>query len=123
MRGECALRSPIPDLPPHSHAKLHTAIQRLMGCSLPLLAALRRPALLLPGPLQAAVKAQRIEIGDGEDYAGVWHEDGLREHVVAVVLYVSRSRFTYDLGEFYLWRRALCADRYYYFPEPSLNLP
>jgi hypothetical protein len=41
--------------------------------------------------LQAVVKAQRIVLADGEDYAGVWHEDGLREHVAAVVLYYYRA--------------------------------
>ena len=62
-----------------------------MGCALPLLARLRRPALLLPGPLQAVVKAQRIVLEEGAEYAGVWHEDGMAEHVVAVVLYYYRA--------------------------------
>jgi len=36
------------------------------------------------------VKAQRLVLGAGESYEGVWHEDGLREHIVAVVLYYYR---------------------------------
>ena len=80
--ADCAMRSTIPDLEPHAHAKLHVATQKLMGAALPMLAKLRRPALLLPGPLQAVVKAQRIVLAEGEDYAGVWHEDGMDEHVV-----------------------------------------
>ena len=90
-RAECAMRSCIPDLDPHQHHKLHTATQRLMGAALPMLAMMRRPALLLPGPFQAVVKAQRIVLAEGEDYAGVWHEDGMDEHVVAVVLYYYRA--------------------------------
>ena len=90
-RGECAMRTPIPDLDPHENFKLHLAMQRLMTCALPLLGRLRRPALLLPGPLQAVVKAQRIFLDEGEDYAGVWHEDGMDEHIVAVVLYYYRA--------------------------------
>jgi hypothetical protein len=89
-RGESTLRSPIPDLDPHEHVKLHVATQNLMTCALPLLGRLRRPALLLPGPLQAVVKAQRIVLDDGEEYAGVWHEDGTEEHIVAAVLYYYR---------------------------------
>ena len=75
----------------HEHVKLHVATQRLMATALPMLARLRRPALLLPGPLQAVVKAQRIVLAAGEEYAGVWHEDGMDEHVVAVVLYYYRA--------------------------------
>ena len=89
--ADCALRTPIPDLDPHKHHKLNVATQRLMGCALPLLARLRRPALLLPGPLQAVVKAQRIVLEEGAEYAGVWHEDGMNEHVVAVVVYYYRA--------------------------------
>ena len=97
-RAQCRLRSPIADLDAHEHVKLHAATQRLMTAALPLLAKLRRPALLLPGPLQAVVKAQRIEIADGEEYAGVWHEDGMGEHVVAVVLYYYRASTTLTGG-------------------------
>ncbi|KAL3910716.1 MAG: hypothetical protein SGARI_001986, partial [Bacillariaceae sp.] len=71
--------------------------------SLPLLARLRRPHLLLEGQrLQVAVKAQRIETRkqnpDGDDpfssYQGLWHVDGVifflsqqHEAVVAAVLF------------------------------------
>ena len=98
QHADCAMRSTIPDLEPHAHAKLHVATQKLMGAALPMLAKLRRPALLLPGPLQAVVKAQRIVLAEGEDYAGVWHEDGMDEHVVAVVLYYHRASPTLKGG-------------------------
>jgi len=86
--ARCRIRSAIPDLNPHSHAGLYVAIEEVFEASLPLLAKLRRPALLLPGPLQVVVKAQRIVLDEGETYEGIWHEDGMNESVVAVVLYV-----------------------------------
>ena len=52
----------------YQSVKLQVATQKLMGAALPLLSQLRRPALLLPGPLQAVVKAQRIVLADGEEY-------------------------------------------------------
>ena len=91
VRAECAMRTPIPGYAPHKHVKLHAVAQGLMGAAAPLLAKLRRPALLLPGPVQAVVKAQRIVVDEGDDYAGVWHEDGMEEHVAAVVLYYYRA--------------------------------
>ena len=93
-RARCRLCSPLPDIDPHQHAALHVAVQGVFESALPLLARLRRPALLLPGPLQAVVKAQRICFsaggGEQERYEGVWHEDGLEEHVIAVVLFYYR---------------------------------
>lgn len=91
MRGKVEISSNIPDLDPHSHAALYAAIEHVMQAAVPLLAKLKRPALLLPGPLQAVVKAQRIIVEEGQDYAGVWHEDGMSEHVVAVILYYYRA--------------------------------
>lgn len=93
------IRSPIPDLDPHDHSKLYVAVQDVMEAALPLLARMRNPALLLPGPLQAAVKAQRIVLKEGETYRGVWHEDGMKESVVAVVLYYYRASPTLRGGD------------------------
>lgn len=93
------LRSPIPDLDPHENAELYVAVQDVMEAAVPLLARLRLPALLVPGPLQAVVKAQRIVLKEGETYEGVWHEDGLRENVVAVVLYYYRVSPTLTGGD------------------------
>eukprot|EP00435_Cladocopium_sp_Y103_P068485 s134_g31.t1 len=66
----------------------------VLKAALPLLAKLRRPQLLLQERrLQVVFKAQRIIVpgrrGDGSDseYVGLWHVDGHREHVAAVVLY------------------------------------
>lgn len=93
------VRSPIPDLDPHENAELYVAAQDVMEAALPLLARMRNPALLLPGPLQAVIKAQRIVLKEGETYQGVWHEDGLRENVVAVVLYYYRVSPTLSGGD------------------------
>lgn len=70
----------------------------VLSAALPLLSKLVRPALLLPGSrLQVVVKAQRIilppageEQGDESEYVGLWHMDGDKEHIVAVVLYYHR---------------------------------
>mmetsp|Transcript_15319 Transcript_15319/g.22732 ORF Transcript_15319/g.22732 Transcript_15319/m.22732 type:complete len:648 (-) Transcript_15319:72-2015(-) len=83
----------------------------VLSAALPLLAKLKRPALLLEGQrLQVVIKAQRIEVpsrgqeyktdikdinndddddddNDDSDYIGLWHVDGSNEHVVAVILY------------------------------------
>lgn len=85
--GKCTIRSRIPDLDPHRYGTLYFAMEQVFNSALPLLANLQLPALLLPGPLQVVVKAQRIVLEDEDLYEGVWHDDGLREHVVAVVLY------------------------------------
>ena len=80
-----------------SHANPHLA-QHVAGpvlsAALPLLAKLRRPQLLLDDRrLQVVFKAQRIVVpgdtGDNSDaeYVGLWHVDGHREGVAAVVLY------------------------------------
>lgn len=62
--------------------------------AVPLLARLRRPALLLEDQrLQVVVKAQRIEVPeerlgkDSSEYHGLLHVDGANESVVAVVLF------------------------------------
>mmetsp|Transcript_8854 Transcript_8854/g.21143 ORF Transcript_8854/g.21143 Transcript_8854/m.21143 type:complete len:636 (+) Transcript_8854:45-1952(+) len=75
---------------PHLAKEVATPV---LNAALPLLARLRRPQLLLEGQrLQAVFKAQRIILppatGDNEtEYIGLWHVDGHREDVVAVVLY------------------------------------
>ncbi|CAE7370303.1 unnamed protein product [Symbiodinium necroappetens] len=80
-----------------SHANPHLA-QHVAGpvlsAALPLLAKLRRPQLLLDDRrVQVVFKAQRIivpgDAGDNSDaeYVGLWHVDGHRENVAAVVLY------------------------------------
>ena len=55
-----------------------------------MLSKLTKPALLLPGKLQAVVKAQRIYLQPGSDYSGCWHYDGKKEDIIAVVLYYYR---------------------------------
>uniref|UniRef100_A0A0G4F339 Uncharacterized protein n=1 Tax=Chromera velia CCMP2878 TaxID=1169474 RepID=A0A0G4F339_9ALVE len=73
-------------------ALFHSLVERILRSAAPLLAQLRRPALLLPGPLQVVCKAQRIFVKEGEEYEGVWHLDGEAERVVAVgILYLRMS--------------------------------
>lgn len=66
------IQSTIPDLNPLENAKLYLAVQDVMQAALPLLARMRHPALLLPGPLQAVVKAQRIVLQEGRSTAARW---------------------------------------------------
>lgn len=75
------------------------AIESIFTAALPLVAELRRPALLLPGKLQAVVKAQSIYLEPGEEYEGVWHYDGLNEDIVAVVLYYYRYSAQLEGGD------------------------
>ncbi|CAE7531926.1 unnamed protein product, partial [Symbiodinium sp. KB8] len=77
----------------YPHLAQHVACP-VLSEALPLLAKLRRPQLLLDDRrLQVVFKAQRIIVpgnsGDNSDaeYVGLWHVDGLRENVAAVVLY------------------------------------
>lgn len=97
--GKVEIRSHIPDLDPHDNAQLYLAIENVFEAALPLLAKMKLPALLLPGPLQVVVKAQRIVLKASQTYSGVWHEDGVREHVIAVVLYYYRVSRTLKGGD------------------------
>ncbi|CAK9111759.1 unnamed protein product [Durusdinium trenchii] len=79
----------------HQHPDLARQVALpILEASLPLLAKLRRPQLLLDRRrLQAVFKAQRIilppKVGEDHEseYIGMWHVDGHREDVVAVALY------------------------------------
>jgi hypothetical protein len=64
-------------------------LKPVLGAAVPLLGRLRRPALGLPTRLQVVVKAQRIILPPGEnsEYHGLWHSDGDKDRVIAVVLY------------------------------------
>eukprot|EP00933_Yihiella_yeosuensis_P053368 TRINITY_DN51602_c0_g1_i1.p1 TRINITY_DN51602_c0_g1~~TRINITY_DN51602_c0_g1_i1.p1 ORF type:complete len:708 (+),score=91.94 TRINITY_DN51602_c0_g1_i1:53-2176(+) len=99
VSADCSMIGKIPDLDPHKHHRIYLALMEVFRAALPLLARLRCPALLLPGPLQVVVKAQRIFLGKQEKYAGVWHQDGLREHIIAVVLYYYRASPTLQGGD------------------------
>ncbi len=101
--GRAKICSRIHWLPPIKYAPLYVACEKVLTAALPALARLRRPALLLPGPLQVVIKSQRMMLGemsqvsskidghgdkdDDDHYAGCWHKDGRHEAVVAVVLY------------------------------------
>ena len=86
------LASPVQALGIATHLHLYEALEGVLCEALPMLAALRRPALLLPGRLQVVTKVQGIYLRDVRDsYEGCWHKDGSREDIVAVVLYYFRS--------------------------------
>lgn len=72
----------------------HQVVPPVLEAAMPLLARLRRPQLLLDERrLQVVFKAQKILVpgskkeGADSEYVGLWHVDGLHEHVAAVVLY------------------------------------
>ena len=89
--ASCRLLGPLFDLPQSAEfAPFYAAVERLCARAAPMLAALRRPAFLLPGTLQMVPKAQRILLEGGESYEGVWHQDGRHDAVQAVVLYYYR---------------------------------
>lgn len=89
--ASCRLLGPLFDLPQSAEfAPFYEAVERLCARAAPMLAALRRPAFLLPGTLQMVPKAQRILLEGGESYEGVWHQDGRHDAVQAVVLYYYR---------------------------------
>ena len=86
--GTAKICSRIHWLKPKDHADFYTACDKVLTTALPMLARLRRPALLLPGPLQVVVKSQRMLLESAsEEYSGCWHKDGKHECIVAVVLY------------------------------------
>lgn len=88
--AKASICSPISNLDPMQNKELHVAVENVFNAALPLLSKLRRPALLLPGKVQTVIKAQRIYLKPGEEYAGVWHHDGKNEEIVAVILYYYR---------------------------------
>ena len=100
------IASKVHDLAPGKNVALYITIEKVLTTALPLLARLRRPALLFPGPMQVVIKSQRTLLeefhaqhpkeataangeapSDHSHYSGVWHIDGKHEHIVAVVLY------------------------------------
>eukprot|EP00944_MAST-04C_sp_MAST-4C-sp1_P004793 g4793.t1 len=77
----------IPSGGDEENATLYHCIEKVLTLSLPMLARLRSPSFLLPGPMQVVVKSQRMYLSAGESYSGVWHVDGQHESVAAVILY------------------------------------
>lgn len=89
--GKARIASQIPTFHPKENRELYVAVEEIMTAALPLLCRLRRPSLILPGKLQAVVKAQRIYLNPGEEYCGIWHRDGKYEDIAAVVIYYYRT--------------------------------
>jgi hypothetical protein len=81
------IASPITNNPIEENKKLYIIVEEVLNAALPMLGKLTKPALLLPGKLQAIIKAQRIYLKPGEEYNGVWHSEGQYENIVAVVIY------------------------------------
>jgi hypothetical protein len=84
------IASPISNIPLEDNKELYVIAEEILNIALPILSKITRPAILLPGKLQAVVKAQRIYLKPGEEYEGVWHRDGKHEDIVAVVIYYYR---------------------------------
>lgn len=59
-RLHARMRTAIPGLDPHADHKLHLAVENLLTAALPMLSMLRKPALLLPGPLQVRCELLRF---------------------------------------------------------------
>lgn len=89
--GKAKIASQIPTFHPKENRELYVAVEEIMTSALPILCRLRRPSLILPGKLQAVVKAQRIYLNPGEEYCGIWHRDGKYEDITAVVIYYYRT--------------------------------
>ena len=88
LRGHIA--SPISNLNPEHFSELYVAIEQIFSLAMPILSKMTRPALILPGKLQAVIKAQTIFLKEHEEYEGVWHRDGKNEDIVAVIIYYYR---------------------------------
>jgi hypothetical protein len=84
------IASPISNMSMEDNKELYVVAEEILNIALPILSKITRPAILLPGKLQAVVKAQRIYLKPGEEYEGVWHRDGKHEDIVAVVIYYYR---------------------------------
>jgi hypothetical protein len=84
------IASPISNIPIEENKELYVIAEEILNVALPILGKITKPAILLPGKLQAVVKAQRIYLKPGEEYEGVWHRDGKHEDIVAVVIYYYR---------------------------------
>ena len=84
------IASPINSLEPLENIELNVIAEKILTTAIPMLSHLTKPALLLPGKLQAVMKAQRIFLTPGNEYEGVWHKDGKNENIVAVVIYYYR---------------------------------
>jgi hypothetical protein len=84
------IASPISNIPMEDNKELYVVAEEILNITLPILSKITRPAILLPGKLQAVVKAQRIYLKPVEEYEGLWHRDGKHEDIVAVVIYYYR---------------------------------
>ena len=58
----------IPSGGDEENATLYHCIEKVLTLSLPMLARLRSPSFLLPGPMQVVVKSQRMYLSAGEPH-------------------------------------------------------
>jgi hypothetical protein len=84
------IASPISNIPIENNKELYVAIEEIFNIALPILSKITKPALFLPGKLQAVIKAQRIYLKPGKEYEGVWHRDRKHENIVSVAIYYHR---------------------------------
>jgi hypothetical protein len=83
------IASPISNFPIEGNKELYV-VEEILNIALPILSKMTRPALYLPGKLQAVVKAHRIYLKPGEEYNASWQLDGKHENIIAVVIYFYR---------------------------------
>lgn len=86
-QGVAYLASPLPLLPLNKHRELGVAIEAVLTSALPMISELRERAVLLPGKVQAVIKAQVICLDPEEEYDGDWRCEGNEGDIIAVVLY------------------------------------
>jgi hypothetical protein len=65
------IASPISNIPVENNLELYVAVEEIFNIALPILSKMTKPALYLPGKLQAVIKAQLIYLKPGEEYEGV----------------------------------------------------
>jgi hypothetical protein len=94
------IASPISNIPILNNKELYVAIEEIFNIALPILSKITKPALLLPGKLQAVIKAQRIYLKSGEEYEEVWHRDRKHENIIAVAIYYYQVSKQLIGGEF-----------------------
>lgn len=77
------IASVINTLNPESNIELYILAEKILTHAMPMLSHICRPGILLPGRLQAVIKAQRVILAPNDEYRGVWHRDGKYEEIVA----------------------------------------
>jgi hypothetical protein len=79
--------SPISNIPMETNRELYVITEEILNVALPILGKMTKPALMLPGKIQAVIKAQLLYLKPGEEFQQGWRIEGVHENIVAVVIY------------------------------------